>query len=427
MSVTKRPVAWFTPVLFFLLASCSPFVKDGQPTTNASTLVLQSGETVGQTFTARDRGLNGVEVFLSPDATAQGEIRLHLRADSQSTKDISIATLAAQAVTAPGFYRFDFAPQSNSRGQDYFAAIELQGSGSLRVGTAPGDAYLDGALYQNGNPIDAQMTFRLVYDPIELLIGLAALMLTWLQVLAVAISLFVLPGWALLAVWLSGWGALSWGERLGLAIGLSVAIYPLLLLWPNLMGLHLGALYAWLPIVFAILVLAWHNRAWRPGKIGAAWRAWRQSPLVWSDLALIGLIFLIIFTRFWVIRSIDVPMWGDSYQHTMITQLIMDHGGLFDSWQPYTPYSTLTVQFGFPTAAAVFSWLTGTSSVRGVLWVGQILNVLAIIVLYPLAVRIARGNRWAGVGAVLIAGLLSQMPAFYVNWGRYAQLAGQAI
>jgi len=37
------------------------------------------------------------------------------------------------------------------------------------------------------------------------------------------------------------------------------------------------------------------------------------------------------------------------------------------------------------------------------------------------------GNRWAGVGAVLVAGLLSPMPMYYVNWGRYTQLAGQVI
>jgi hypothetical protein len=69
----------------------------------------------------------------------------------------------------------------------------------------------------------------------------------------------------------------------------------------------------------------------------------------------------------------------------------------------------------------------GARAEQAVLVVGQIVNVLAILALYPLAVRLADGNRWAGVAAVLIAGLLSPMPAFYVNWGRYTQLAGQAI
>jgi hypothetical protein len=120
-------------------------------------------------------------------------------------------------------------------------------------------------------------------------------------------------------------------------------------------------------------------------------------------------------------------MWGDSYQHTMIAQLLVDNGGLFDSWMPYVPYSSLTVQFGFSAAVATFSWITGLQGAQATLIVGQILNGLAALTLYPLAVRLASGSRWAGVGAVLIGGLLSPMPAMYVNWGRYAQLAGQVI
>ncbi len=58
---------------------------------------------------------------------------------------------------------------------------------------------------------------------------------------------------------------------------------------------------------------------------------------------------------------------------------------------------------------------------------GQILNALAVLTLYPLAVKISRGNRWAGVGAIFVSGLIFSIPAFYVNWGRYAQLAGQVI
>jgi hypothetical protein len=36
-------------------------------------------------------------------------------------------------------------------------------------------------------------------------------------------------------------------------------------------------------------------------------------------------------------------------------------------------------------------------------------------------------NPWAGVMAVLVAGLLAPMPMAYTNWGRYTQLAGQAV
>ena len=51
---------------------------------------------------------------------------------------------------------------------------------------------------------------------------------------------------------------------------------------------------------------------------------------------------------------------------------------------------------------------------------------MAVISLYPLAKRLG-GSQWAGVAAILAAGLLFQMPNFYTNWGRYTQLAGQLI
>lgn len=409
------------------LAACAPIVKDGQPTGVEQSVILRAGESVGQTFTARDRGLNGIQIFLSPATAGTGTLQLHLRADSQSSQDLAASAIDARTVTGPGFYRFEFSPQPNSRGHDYYLLLETTGSGTFRVATAAGNAYLEGALYQNGNPIDAQLTFQLAYDPIDLLIGLGAQKVTWAQIISFAILLFVLPGWAVLAWLLPSWRELSWGERLGLASGTSLALYPVLLLWTNLINLRLGALYAWLPVIAAVAALGWRHRAWRPGKISEGWRVWRQSEFAWSDIAFAAVIGLILLTRFWVIRSLDVPMWGDSYQHTMIAQLIVDHGGLFDSWLPYVPYNSLTVQFGFPADVAVLTWLSGIQTVPAALWVGQILNVLAIITLYPLAVRLAEGNRWAGVGAVLVAGLLSPMPAMYVNWGRYAQLAGQAI
>jgi hypothetical protein len=119
-------------------------------------------------------------------------------------------------------------------------------------------------------------------------------------------------------------------------------------------------------------------------------------------------------------------MWGDSYQHTMIAQLLVDNNGLFDSWEPYADLRSFTYHFGFHAASAVFHWITNIPMVKTVLWVGQILNGLAVFTPCLLARRISN-NRWAGVIAVLLAGLLSPMPMYYVNWGRYTQLAGQVI
>jgi hypothetical protein len=48
----------------------------------------------------------------------------------------------------------------------------------------------------------------------------------------------------------------------------------------------------------------------------------------------------------------------------------------------------------------------------------------------PLVFTLALGLRlrpWAGVWSALIVGFASNLPAFFVNWGRYTQLTGQAV
>jgi hypothetical protein len=119
-------------------------------------------------------------------------------------------------------------------------------------------------------------------------------------------------------------------------------------------------------------------------------------------------------------------LWNDSLAHTMITQLILDHGGLFSSWEPYAPIGSMTYHFGFHAQAALFAWMTGLASWSAVSVFGQLLNALSILALVPLANRLS-GSRWGGVLAVFVAGLLSPMPMVYTDWGRYTQLAGQVL
>lgn len=414
-------------VIFATMAmGCSPIAKDGQLISSGAPVTLRAGQTVGQTFQARDSGLDGIQVYLSPQTQGAGTLRMHLRNASISSADIETASLPVQQVNTPTFYRFGFSPRDDSFKHAYYFLLDVEGEGSVQVAAAPGDVFLDGALYQDGNPVDAQATFRLTYDPVRLGLGLLSLGASWLGFLAISVFLYVFPGLALLTLlWRDG-PRVSWGEKLGLAIGISVALYPLLLLWTHLVGLQLGALYAWIPPLASLAFLVWHHRKLRLASLINSLRALRRSDSFLPDAVLIFLIVLIVFTRFWVIRTLDVPMWGDSYQHTMIAQLIVDNGGLFDSWQPYADLQTLTYHFGFHAAAAAFHWVSGAEMPQAVLWVGQIFNVFAALALCPLALRVGK-SRWAGIGAVLIAGLVSPMPMYYLNWGRYTQLAGQMI
>lgn len=430
---SRKPACLVLPILllFALLGGgCAPLVRGDQPARTAWTS-LSAGETLGQTFTARYSGLSGIELYLAPVEPGEGQLLLRLWGGPHSAEDLASASLPLDAVVSPAYYRFQLPPQPASTGQDYFASLELQGEGAIRAGTAPGEAYLNGALYHGREPQDAQLAFRLVYDPGQAAWGLLGEGLGWLWALAIGLFLFAIPGWAALSRLLPGWRQLSWGEKLGLAVGVSLAFYPLLFLWTHLVGLQLGSLYAWGPPLIGLAVLALpvvRDGLPRWERLGRSIRFLpaRIRGVAPADLATLALAALIFATRFWVIRSLDVPLWGDSYQHTLITQLLVENGGLFRSWAPYAELQTFTYHFGFHTLAAVFHWITRMPAPQAVLWTGQILNGLAVLALYPLAVRFGR-SRWAGVAAILLAGLLSPMPMYYVNWGRYTQLAGQVM
>lgn len=411
-------------ILFVLiLVSCAPRISTEQPIHSASAH-LQEGKTLGQTFTANYNGLQAVVLYLEPGQPGDGNIVLHLKYTINDTEELATTTRNIQEISNGGFYRFTFPAQQSSNQQDYYIQIEIIGSGSIQVGNGVGNSYLQGALYKNQIPVDAQLTFRLVYDTPETLIGLVKEGLTWILFIIIAAFLFVLPGWILLSLFWNGWHTLHWGTKLGLGIGLSLAIYPLTFLWTDIFNIHLGAFYAWLPPVISIaLLVGFRRKRLIPKRLSVPSF---KHPFPWADFTLVVIILLIFGVRFWVIRSLDLPLWGDSYQHTMITQLTIENKGLFASWAPYAALETFTYHFGFHSLSTVFHWVTGLPSGEAVLWTGQIINAFAVIALLPLAYRIRR-NTWAGAIVLLFAGLLFHMPMYYVNWGRYTQLTGLVL
>lgn len=415
-------------LLLVLLAGCTLRQPAAEVPLTAGQFVLQEGSPIGQTFVARAPGLAGIDVFLAPATPGDGSIMLHLLAGPHASASLASATLPLPSVTQPDFYGFDFPALPASAQQDYYLLLQVAGSGSVAVGSAPGASGLDGALYQAGTPQDAQLIFQQVFALPALLQGVVVSTVpVWGAVLAAGMLLYVLPGWALLVLLRPSLPlSLSAAQQLTLAGGISLAIYPLLLLWTDIVGLHLGALYAWGPVLLAAAVLLWHYRPWQLARLRAGWQAWRQGAGFWPDVALLLLVLLVFGVRLAVIAPLDAPMWGDSYNHSVITQLIIQHGGLFSSWKPYADLQTFTYHFGFHTTSALFHWITGSAAPRAVLWNGQLLNGLAVLTLYPLALHIGH-SRWAGVGAVLLAGLLVPMPMYYLNWGRYTQLTGQVI
>ena len=145
-----------------------------------------------------------------------------------------------------------------------------------------------------------------------------------------------------------------------------------------------------------------------------------------SGLALAGIFALALAVRLLLIRQLAYPSWVDSYHHTIITQIILETGRVPANYYPYADLDRFLYHFGYHADSAFLAWATGLPAHRAVLWGGQVLNALTVPSLFFLVDRLAKDRR-AALVAALFAGLVCRMPAYYVNWGRYTQLAGQLL
>ncbi|MFP4440845.1 MAG: DUF6541 family protein, partial [Chloroflexaceae bacterium] len=240
--------------------------------------------------------------------------------------------------------------------------------------------------------------------------------------LIAATAMLLLPGLALLR--------LLWPDSLPLmqrwppAIGISCALPPILLLVSQPLGIHWNSGLCWGYLALSGLILIWPRSGLHQHQQPAEPDDTRPGNP--AHLLLLLITGIAVMTRLYVVRDLPVGMWGDSYHHTVIAQLLVDNGGLFSSWQPYAPLTTFTYHYGFHSNVAWLSWLSGTPVTRSLLIVGQLQNALAVPLVYLLTRRLL-GSNTPALWAALIVGFLSPMPAFYVNWGRYTQLAGQTV
>lgn len=247
-------------------------------------------------------------------------------------------------------------------------------------------------------------------------------------VLVIGAYLYLLPGWP----WLSLFripADTPFPTRIALAVAITLSLYPLLLLWGEPLPWPVLPFVTWAPGFLGLLWLLYRARSLSPPSAG-----WRKAvhPLLSLDaIALAGTLLLVLAVRLAAVRGLPAPSWGDSVHHTVISQLMLENGGLFQSWEPYAPLLSFTYHFGFHTAVALWRSLTGQvaplQAPQAMLEAAQVLNALSVLALLPLAIRLSGRNRWAGIAAVLVGGLLSPMPAFYINWGRFTQMAGQIL
>lgn len=241
------------------------------------------------------------------------------------------------------------------------------------------------------------------------------------------IALWLIPGAATLRLlWRESHAqSLTRIERWCLSLCLGIALAPILTVVSYSLGLKLDSTAIRAYVVLAAVLFV----ALRPANPGLA----PHVPATIAGLLALGLSVGLLI-RLYLVRELEIGLFGDALQHTVVAQLIMDNGGLFSSWAPYAPITTLSYHFGFQANAAFFSWLTQIDLPRSVVLTGQLLNGVCMPGMFVLTTRLARAASLnfmlansAGLMAALLTGFVNPMPMYYVNWGRYPQLAAMAL
>ena len=173
----------------------------------------------------------------------------------------------------------------------------------------------------------------------------------------VPVIVFLLPGFAMLVGCYSRWRQIPIEVLLALAAGLSVAFYSLLFLFAKEFGIVISSSLLWVIylafLVWLLIARGKRFREWKHDYRSRLWQILKNGSLSAIGLLIVGAALLIV--RFLAIRSLPLPMWGDSVHHTLIVQLLLENGGLFDSWQPYAEMQSMTYHFGFHATVAVYA------------------------------------------------------------------------
>ncbi len=388
---------------------------------------------IEQTFRAEQAGLSTVAVQLAAINTLPTDGTFRLWAADSAGPPILSLPLPAGDFSGNPYLAFHFVPLADSAGRTYrfeIATTEPLAAG-LALQVAPYDAYSAGAVGLDGVPQSGDLTFRTYYtysiaafvaDCIHALTDHSGSILTSLLFL-------LLPGFALSTA-LADWPP---AQRLIAAPALTLLIWPVLLvvLWTvgrgPAAGWLLGAAAWTLSGLSAAFLLLRVGRT----KLSAAAKGIaippRFTPSAYGT-ALVALLGITLASRWVTIRDLVAGMGLDAYHHTLVTQLLLDQGGVPRNYAPYAPLASFTYHFGFHALAAALGRLTPTAWPVAQLMplAGQLATALPVLTLALFGARVL-GNRWVGLVAGGLAGTVAIFPAFYVNWSRYTQGLGLAL
>jgi len=398
---------------------------------NTQTVVASAdpGQTVGQTFSMRRPRLNGLTLWV--DTSPQdGALQVELYHTPAGEPPLFTQTIPFSSIVngvlnirlppSPSLYWASYVSPPPAQQAYYILLRPL--SGTVQVHGRAEDIYPSGQAFSDQTPLQADFAFTTTYDyDLTALLGDLRASLPRLWLVLPLMAILFLPGWLLLDI--SGLRRrFDSGEQTGLAIGLSLAIIPLAMLWSTSLSLRWGR-----PLLLVTSALLLAAAFWRVSR--ELFRPDRRRPDTFSktcQVCLTGVFALTLGVRLVMARDLAAPAWVDSVHHATITRLILEHGGFPATYSPYIDIDAVEYHAGFHSIQAVFQWLSGLAAPEAMLLLGQVLNALIVFAVYLLAVTLTRQPA-AGLAAAAVAGLFTPMPAYYTSWGRYTQLAGLLI
>jgi hypothetical protein len=357
-----------------------------------------------------------------------------------------------------GRTHINFPVQEAPPGQLYYVKFTTN-QGEVEVFGRNEDNYIHGTAFIEDQPIEGDIAFQATYDYDWQAVSedIFQLLARWNWLLPLAI-LLLLPGWLLLDI--THWkDQFDLGERLAMALGLSLSIIPILMIWTTLAGLSWGRISVW--VVTGVLVILqairWLQASQKSSLENSGKEAFQfsrtkseqknENPVFENEQSsdsylkrfstpefrntltngiLMAIFGFALVLRFAMVRDLAAPAWVDSIHHGVITRLILENGGLVESFYPFIPPGAEHYHFGFHSNLAALVWLTNLEIHTGMQFFGQVLNAFIVFPIYLLAKKLT-GSRPAGLTAALVVTAFILMPAYYASWGRYTHLTGLLV
>jgi hypothetical protein len=419
----------------------------------------QANRTVEQQFTPRRDGLAEIELLVAVSASAPaggGFLALELWDDRGRL-------LAAEEFDTAGLrhnqpLRLTFSPQPNSSGRSYTLRLSADEQNWVSVWGYSLDTHAGGALAvadSQTSAADLRFVTRYQLAPVSAVTILGGLLRQEGAYILLALALILLPGCLILLTppprsrlrrLQQGWDPLA---RLGMALALGLATWPLLWQWFSLAG---GRWSGWLLWLFfgagwglVLWRLAWPGRQLRIDHLhrmpsrrlnvarftlnpflenGASGSRWRTAHTVHALLLILLIVALAV--RLLAVRDLVFAPWVDSVRHALITAVMTGTGQAISGYRPWLPVDGFPYHYGFHTLSASLALMTEWPLPRLLLIVGQLLNALVPLTVYSGAWFLTRRRPVALLAAFLVA-LPFFFPAYYATWGRLTQLAAMLM